>query len=577
VFEVVGLVAEGGSAKPVGGARVEGFVEGLARRVALLASDESGAFHGTVVCPPETKRLTWIASVDATRGVSFPVSRAVRRGATVGVLLLLRGGGTVRARAVDATGAAARAAAFLVVERPDTSRGAPPTWETEGYTRTERTIPVDGDGGMHAVVRAGTVELRAIGPDGVRGAPRSVEVPAGGDVDAGSFPVPRSGASVTGRVVDDAGKPVPGAWIQLDDRALRMGARGGGELPTLLADDRGEFEVPRVAREVLPLLAAVGSPSHEAVEVRLEGGDARQEIRLEARPSFDVVLAGDRGPGDSDAAAVAAFARWRLAPESRVDAVERSQMRRPAEMIRGLLQRDTVLPVKEAPGRFRAYVPAAGRYSVYFDLPARPSREGSGEARAGPPTDVVVLRVPSGRAVTVVASGGGSAGMQGRLVLSWLPEATEPPSRTTVTLSELVKGVRTWVPRGVTSLSVAPVEPTVLPLSATTSDVPQEGPVEVDVALPWRSEAVTAEFQLTGNGLPVTLGDAGIWIVPEEPEGPTPSLGAVVVADAGGRARVSLLPGRFRAISLKRLGREEWASFAVPRPESEPVPVAVWR
>jgi RNA polymerase sigma-70 factor (ECF subfamily) len=156
----------------------------------------------------------------------------------------------------------------------------------------------DARGEFSARIPAGSWDLNCLERDLVRGG--RIDIPAGAVSFATELVVARIGATevVAGVVIDDAGQPVPEAWVLL--------RRGNTSLPAI-ADDQGRFE----------LVAQAGQPGREAmIDFQKEGyesgtshaawgtRDLRLLLRRHAAADIDLDV---RAP---DGAAVTDYRVW---------------------------------------------------------------------------------------------------------------------------------------------------------------------------------------------------------------------------------------------------------------------------
>jgi hypothetical protein len=567
LLSVDGVVVDE-SGDPVRDATIELVARGDAP-LDVARSDASGQFRAEL---RGVGADTILVARDAGRR-SLPSADDLRR-ASHGVLLILRRAVGLRVRAVTSERVPAPGAVVHVVEIPDSIQVPIPTLEAESLRLLVRSLRAGDDGVVETTVRPGTTGVRMIGPDGTRG-PLVRVVATTGRLDLGDLVVPSDGPEVSARIVDEAGWPVAGAWLQLSvgDLSLRHGISASeGELPTFVADRAGRVRLGRLSASSLPLVVAAGSPRHRIASATLGAGETT--VRLTGRFEFDVtivsadplpaefVAAASKEPGLRASARDLSAEQRRLSPGQSKPGDPPPPPLEPSDALR-LNQIVEAELVSSEPWRYRVHADEPGRFTLTFladtsqvSLDVTVERAGQSVAFVLPHGAPRYVRCQVPERLTDARLGGAV------LRVEWeRPRAT--PAGGSLSLSSALAGTWWWAPADATRLRVLPTHPLTCPVRASVADLAAAGP-DVDVPLELDPAAQLVTFTLgdrRSGSLPLTA-----WPILVVVDG-SPS-DQVVAYLTGGKAYVPLLPARYRAIPLRRLGtrdtpEDSWVSFEV--------------
>jgi protocatechuate 3,4-dioxygenase beta subunit len=154
-----------------------------------------------------------------------------------------------------------------------------------------QTTGADGRFGFSSLRSGDRVGLSVRKQGFLQSAPHTVETPTDEPVRI----VLQRGARVAGRVIDERGNPVQGAWLMLSTRT-----GGFGDVPSgdAMADDQGRFEFAAVQPGKLTLTANADGYLQEEVEVEIPARGL-ENLRVSLRPGASIVgrvLGPDGGP-----------------------------------------------------------------------------------------------------------------------------------------------------------------------------------------------------------------------------------------------------------------------------------------
>jgi hypothetical protein len=548
--------------------------------VATIGCDWRGSFEHEIAIPAATAHLVCVARGTSIREVSLPSRVELTSDSKeFFVLLLLRAAAVVSARVVSRDGLPTPEASVLLVERPDGQRGTVPTWETESWTTVETVHALDQAGSLRAYVRPGWIDVRAVGLAGGRGLARTLHLAPGEESDVGSLVVPEGAHVVRLRVVDERGRSIPRAWVQLDDRSLRLGSVGArGLLPSLVADEEGISTLSRLGQDVFPLEAAAASPLHVAKAFTI-AAPGEVQVELRRRPSLHIKVGFDAQGESAGLAQLLTKATWAIQQVPGASAASMADPRTPIDLLREALQRDEVLPTPGEPMGFDAWVDAPGAYRVALNLPGGATCVGEARVLPGEEPGKLDLRLPPGRVVSCRARSVVSVPdslLTSQVLVSWGVAAETRSDRYPLRLDDALTGVALWAPLEAAVVRLSPIDPAVAFFDGASAAIPEGIAPDVSITLagaPLISEVV---FQATWGSDDVPLPGVSFWVVGQGPsDSRTAMTGLFLRTDARGRAQALLKPGSYRVISLKRKGHDMWHEFSAPRQEGAPVAVTI--
>ncbi|MDJ0522818.1 MAG: hypothetical protein QNJ90_12190 [Planctomycetota bacterium] len=474
-----------------------------------------------------------------------------------GALLLLREAAALQVRAVDETGDPVPRAEVLISERG--VRGGNSTADARRIF--DRIVRADANGVVRAIVRAGSVELRAARPGGPRGSAKAIALEAGEHGDAGDVACGSTALAFVLAAVDaKSGEPLAGVWVRLSDRTLRLGRSDTNRTWHLRTGPDGTVRLPTLARKVLPVTIGLGSTTHRYTRTTIPRGAEAGPLRvsLTRRPSAILELAPEATGPPLDLDDV----RWTAQRLGDDEGARRPRRRKldAAEILAEIFGEEHFEPL--AGGRQRLSVARAGTYAVRARVPGF----GDVSAKIEVTEDRVrayPLSLPAGRMVTLRLRSPKPPwdGTPWRPVLRGLYVAWGQTRKERHTWDLLAQpSIQCWLPSPVMALEVAsplqpgaPLRPFVAAFGSASGEVCVVPLTElIDAGYGW------LEVQLAGPDGPLDV--AGIRLrvrarAVDPVTGRPPTVSILITTDAKGRARVPLRPGSYAITTHARLQR----------------------